>query len=115
MGFEGVSLRHCSRQRHNPRHLSSGPRTAHRTGAREHKDEPRPWAVSVDYLSRLATSCYTPISITMGTPSSPVSQGFLLHQAYCGLTRGSMGILPASPGGVPSGGRVGSVATAPSR
>jgi hypothetical protein len=85
------------------------------TDDRGYKDGPRRWAASVDHLSRPATSRYTPMSTTMGTPSSPVSQVSSLRQAYRWLTRGSVGMLPACPGGVPGGGRVGSLAPAECR
>ena len=55
---------------------------------------------SVDHLSLTHTSCYTAMSNTIGTPSSPVSQLSSLCQAYYWLVQGSGLMLPDKPEGV---------------
>ena len=60
-------------QRHSPRNLCGLRHALHTrklTGGQ--KDGPRLWAIAVDHLSLTTTSCYTPTSNTMSTPSSPV-------------------------------------------
>jgi hypothetical protein len=49
---------------------------------------------SVDHLSLTHTSCYTAMSNTMGTPSSPVSQLSSLRQAYYWLAQGKRAHAP---------------------
>src|SRR5438046_454387 len=72
-------------------------------------------AAAVDSLSRPATSCYTPLSTTMGTPFSPGLQHSSLCQALRWLAQGSAGRLPAWPRGVPGSRCVERVPTAERR
>lgn len=62
---------------------------------------------SVDHLSLTHTSCYTAMSNTMGTPSTPVSQLSWLSQVYHWLAQGSGLMLPDKPEDVTGRGCVG--------